>query len=170
MAEISNNGGKNGGKGRGKKVSTRVDMTPMVDLAFLLITFFMLTTTFGKSHTMDVSMPDKTEKGDEKPIKESQTLTLILEKGDKIYYYQGLESPKLIKTDYSSSGIRKVLREKNSSIKDMVVLIKATEESRYKNMVDILDEMSICEIDVYAISEITPFDLDLLKKKEVENE
>lgn len=164
MAEInSEQGGKKGKKKGSKKASTKVDMTPMVDLAFLLITFFMLTTTFGKSQTMQVNMPDKTEDRKKQEIKESQTLTILLGSKDEIFYFQGLEDPELVKSDFSSKGIRQVLIEKNSSIKDLVVLVKATEDSRYKNMVDILDELSVVDVERYAIADITTSDLQLIE-------
>ena len=164
MAEVnSGEGGKKGGKKRGKKVSTKIDMTPMVDLAFLLITFFMLTTTFSKPQTMEVNMPDKTENNEQQPLKESKALTIILGEGDKVYYFTGLTNPKVEVTDYSSQGIRQVLLQKNKQIKDMVVLIKPMDASRYKNMVDILDEMHITNTKRYAIVGITPKDVDLTK-------
>ena len=164
MAEVnSGEGGKKGGKKRGKKVSTKIDMTPMVDLAFLLITFFMLTTTFSKPQTMEVNMPDKTENNEQQPLKESKALTIILGEGDKVYYFTGLTNPKVEVTDYSAQGIRQVLLNKNKQIKDMVVLIKPMDASRYKNMVDILDEMHITNTKRYAIVSITPKDVDLTK-------
>src|SRR5690554_658684 len=100
MAEIntSDSGGK-GGKKRSKKASTKVDMTPMVDLAFLLITFFMLTTTFGKPQAMEVNMPDKTDDNQEQPLKESKTFTILLGENDIVYYYQGLQDPEIFETD-----------------------------------------------------------------------
>jgi biopolymer transport protein ExbD len=163
MAEISDSGKGEKGKKRSKKVSTKIDMTPMVDLAFLLITFFMLTTTFNKPQAMEVNMPDKTKDMQKQPIKDSKALTVILGKDDKIYWYRGLENPKVETTDYSDQGIRKVLLEKNKQIQDLVVLIKAEDISKYKNIVDILDEMHIADIKRYAIVDITPVDLDLIK-------
>ena len=165
MAEVNTGGGggKKGGKKRAKKVSTKIDMTPMVDLAFLLITFFMLTTTFSKPQTMEVNMPDKTENNEQQALKESKALTIILGEDNKVYYFTGLTNPKVELTDYSAEGIRKVLFEKNKQIKDMVVLIKPMETSHYKNMVDILDEMHITNTKRYAIVDITPNDIDLTK-------
>ena len=88
MAEISQDGGgKKGGKKRSKKASTKIDMTPMVDLGFLLITFFMLTTTLAKPVVMQLNMPDKTEKDEKSEVKMSETLTVIPD-STKVYYYQ----------------------------------------------------------------------------------
>src|SRR5690348_17888292 len=111
MAEISQGGGgghKKGGKVRSKKSSTKIDMTPMVDLAFLLLTFFMLTTTFNKPQTMEITMPDKPKKDDVVPeVNEKKVLTLVLGENDKVYWYKGITDPKLEVANFSADGIRK---------------------------------------------------------------
>lgn len=168
MAEISQSGGgnKNDGKVRSKKSSTRIDMTPMVDLAFLLLTFFMLTTTFNKPQTMEIVMPDKPKQDDRPPeVNEKRVVTLVLGGKDKIYWFQGITDPVVLETNYSKDGVRKVLAERSANIKDMLVLIKPTDESRYKNVVDILDEMNISNISRFALVEVTPSDLDLIRSK-----
>lgn len=166
MAEISQSGGggkKKGGKVRSKKSSTKIDMTPMVDLAFLLLTFFMLTTTFNKPQTMEITMPDKPKETDKPPeINEKRVLTLLLGDDDKVYWYVGIKDPDVEVTDYSKDGIRKVLLRKNAEIKEMVVLIKPSDESRYKNVIDILDEMNISNIQRYAMVDITSVDKELI--------
>ena len=161
MAEIDTGGGK--------KVSTKVDMTPMVDLAFLLVTFFMLTTTFSKPQTMEVNMPDKTDKGETMKVAESRTTTLVLAENDKIYFYSGAKDPQINVTNFSPSGLRKVLKEKQDALKkagekEAIVIIKAKKESKYKNLVDCIDEMAISGIRIYALVDITPGDLELLAK------
>src|ERR1041385_6538655 len=96
MAEIQGGGGggKKDGKVRSKKTSTRIDMTPMVDLAFLLLTFFILTTTLSKPQTMEITMPEKVKKGDEQPeVNEKKVLTLVLGPNDKVYWYVGITEP-----------------------------------------------------------------------------
>lgn len=166
MAEISQSGDggkKKGGKVRSKKSSTKIDMTPMVDLAFLLLTFFMLTTTFNKPQTMEITMPDKPKETDKPPeINEKRVLTLLLGDDDKVHWYIGITDPHPETTDFSKDGIRKVLLEKNATIRDLVVLIKPTDESRYKNVVDILDEMNITNIRRYAMVDITQVDRELV--------
>lgn len=168
MAEVSQSGsGKKDGKVRSKKSSTKIDMTPMVDLAFLLLTFFMLTTTFNKPQTMEITMPEKPKKEDQQPlVNEKRVITLVLGEKDKIYWYQGITEPRVEQTTFSKDGVRKVLLDHNAAIKDMVVLIKPTDQSRYKNVVDILDEMSISDIKRYALVDVTPVDLNLIKEKE----
>src|SRR4051812_44848165 len=91
MADMGEGGGghEKKGKKRGKKSSPRIDMTPMVDLGFLLITFFILTTTMNKPQAMELNMPDKTQDNQEQPVKASHSLTLILGKFDKVYWFTG---------------------------------------------------------------------------------
>jgi biopolymer transport protein ExbD len=200
MAELNTDSGKKGGKGHSKKLSTRVDLTPMVDLGFLLITFFMLTITLSKPQTMEISMPDNKPDPNPPPaIKASKAMTIILGENDRVYYYFGTRKdgvdPKVELTDYSSEGIRKaillrndsafkaikvikkdkdagiindsVYRKRVSAVKSAkngpVVLLKATEKSTYKNLVDILDEMNICNVGKFAIVDISPTDLELIK-------
>ncbi|PZR29883.1 MAG: biopolymer transporter ExbD [Azospira oryzae] len=167
MAEISQDSGggkKKGGKVRAKKSSTKIDMTPMVDLAFLLLTFFMLTTTFNKPQTMEIIMPDKPNPNDKPPeVNERRVVTVILRANDKVYWYKGITEPVVGVTNYSATGIRKILSDENAQIKDMIVLIKASDESRYKNMVDILDELTISNISRFALVDITEVDKKLVK-------
>ncbi len=164
MAEINTGGGGGKGKGgkvRSKKASTKIDMTPMVDLAFLLLTFFMLATTFNKPQVMEINMPEKPKKEDKIPeVNEKKVLNLALGENDQIYYYVGITEPQIKTTDYS--GIRNVLREMKSTIPGLIVLIKPTDKSRYKNVVDMFDEMSIGAVPRYALVEITPEENEMI--------
>ena len=156
----------------------------MVDLAFLLITFFMLTTTFSKPKAMEVNMPDKSNdpnKSTEK-VKASLTTTFVLGENDIIYYYSGLDNPNVSQTNYSENGLRKVvLSDIKSKVtqygEDPIYIIKASKDSRYKNVVDILDEMAIAGNYVvlyngverktrlsYAMVDITKDDEELIAK------
>lgn len=149
----------------GRKRSPRLDMTPMVDLAFLLLTFFMLTAVFTDKYVMKVTMPEKPTTPDQQPpVNQSKVVTLILGANNKIYWYKGLET-NLTQTDFSSNGIRPVLQEFNKSIQGMVVLIKPSKESRYQNLVDVFDEMAISDIKRYYLVDITPEDINLVKSK-----
>jgi len=155
MAELdtSQGGGhKKGKKKRSKKASTRVDLTPMVDLAFLLVTFFMMTTTFSKPQTMEINMPVKSTTGETSDTKASQTLTIILGANDKVFWFKGTpDTANFSTTDYSPSGLRRILIDINKSTKDLTCIIKPTDKSNYRNMVDALDEMSIIGIKRYAL-------------------
>ena len=199
--------GKKGGKRQAKKHSTRIDMTPMVDLMCLLITFFMLTTAFSKPKVMVITMPEKDPK--DKPENQPQiaafrTLNIILTEGSKVYYYIGLADPKkpplpeLVKSDFSKDGIRKILLLKNKDLftkiaeyrdkrvtgktvvadttadaaikkfkkednKGPIVLIKADDKARYKDIVNIIDEMAICNIASYAVVDMSPVETEMLK-------
>jgi len=172
MAEIQGGGDdkkKKGGKVRSKKSSTRIDMTPMVDLAFLLLTFFVMTTTLNKPQTMEITMPEKPKKDDPEPpkVNERDVLTIVLGENDKVYWYTGITDPKIELTDFSATGIRKVLKTKKNEIPKLVVLIKPSDKSKYKNMVDILDEMNISVIQRYAMVDITPTDEELIKDSQL---
>jgi biopolymer transport protein ExbD len=146
MAEIQGGGGggkKKGGKVRAKKSSTKIDMTPMVDLAFLLLTFFILTTTFNKPKTMEVNMPDKVlDEKEQTKVNEKDILNLVLGENNKIHWWIGL-TPPVTTTSYGKDGVRKVLLEQNRANPKLMVLIKPEDKSKYENMVDILDEMDI---------------------------
>jgi biopolymer transport protein ExbD len=165
MAEISQGGGggkKKGGKVRAKKMSTKIDMTPMVDLAFLLLTFFILTTTFNKPKTMEVTMPDKVvDEKDQTKINENDILNLVLAEDNKIYWWIGLNPP-VETTNYSQNGVRKVLMEHNKANPKIMILIKPKDESKYENMVDILDEMDITATKRFAIVEFTEDDKTII--------
>jgi biopolymer transport protein ExbD len=175
MAELNTGGGGGGHKGgkvRSKKSSTRVDLTAMVDLAFLLITFFMLTTTLLKPKAMDLVMPDKDEqKHDELAVPASRTMTILLGANDKVEWFLGVPGDHPPTTDnYGKDGIRKALIEnsdkvkKESGGKDMIVIIKPSDKANYNNLVSALDELSITGIDRHAIVGITPVEIDLLKR------
>ncbi|MFZ4263531.1 ExbD/TolR family protein [Sphingobacterium sp. HJSM2_6] len=178
MAELNQDsgGGKKGGKVRSKKNGGKVDLTAMVDLAFLLITFFMLTTSLSKPQAMDIAMPDKNkdlqEKNPELEIADNRSITLLLGSDNKIVWYYGqLAKPIVPPTvvDYTKEGIRKVLLEKKAQVpqatggKDLIVVIRPSDESVHLNLVDILDEMKITDIKRYMISKIKPEEVEVLK-------
>lgn len=182
MSEVQQQGGDSGkgGKKRAKKMSTRIDMTPMVDLAFLLLTFFMLTTTFAKPNVMQLTMPvkEKNPNPDEQTkIKASQAMTVILAPDDKVFYFFGLNEPndksvavpEIKVTDFSANGIRKVLLERQRQQPEPIILIEPYsvdgKTSKYKNMVDILDEMNITNQKKYALIDIPKKDVELIKKQ-----
>lgn len=195
MADIQVEEKSRGGKKKPKKGDARVDMTPMVDLMSLLITFFMLTAAFSKPKVMEIVLPEKVRKNEkvEPPkIAESRTLNIILGPDDKVFWYPGKADPDvtvLQETDFSADGIRQVLLDRNRALfrkidqfeKDVIagkidikqdsvrsaisqlkkdddtgpiVLIKAYKTAKYKNFVDIIDEMSIVGIARYTFTEM----------------
>ncbi|MBF9238414.1 biopolymer transporter ExbD [Hymenobacter sp. BT683] len=171
MAEIQQNAARAGrpGKRRAKKMSTRIDMTPMVDLAFLLLTFFMLTTTFAKPYTLELNMPVKSN--DPTDVALSKAMTIILGKDHRVHYFFGLNAPKdkavapalLQTTSFAADGIRQALTTRLQQQPGLVVLIKPSADSKYQDMVDILDEMNITKQKKYALVKITQDDINLLK-------
>jgi biopolymer transport protein ExbD len=182
MAELNtgDGDGKKGGKVRSKKSNSKVDLTAMVDLAFLLITFFMLTTTLSKPQSMPLGLPDKDEdpsKNKDIKVDENRTLTVLLGDNDKMVYYMGLLStpiagPKDI--SYGKEGIRKELLKRKKSVveytgnkdKGLIVIIKPSKKSNYRNLVDILDEMAIVGVPTNAIvNDFSPEELKLLEGK-----
>lgn len=174
----------------------------MVDLGFLLITFFMLATNLNKPQTMEIALPsrDRVSQEDQAKVKASKAVTILLGRDNKVYYYEGTREnntdPVLNQTDFSPSGLRKYLIQRNYEVvlkvRDLklmkekkklteeeyqekrgqitrdknapIVLIKATDDSVYRNLIDVLDEMAICSIDRYAIADISPYDLDLISR------
>lgn len=161
MGEI-NTSTKNGGNTKGmikktKRLSTRVDMTPIVDLAFLLLTFFILTTTFIKPQIMELVLPENKDDQSElnRPkVNEKKVMSIVLEGDNKIYWYIGITAPNVRETDYSTTGIREILLKQNKIIDKIVVLIKPNDKSTYENLVDILDELEITDIERYALVDI----------------
>ena len=198
-AEVQESGGKRG-KSKQKKITVRVDFTPMVNM--LLITFFMLCTTLSKPQTMEISMPsnDKDITENQKSmVKASQAITLLLGPDNKLYYYEGEPNYKyytsLKETSYGANGLRAVLLQKNAVAVNKVrelkqqkldlkitddefkkqvseiksgkdtptVIIKATDDASYMNLIDALDEMQICNIGKYVITDIAEADEFLIK-------
>ncbi|MBO5603070.1 MAG: biopolymer transporter ExbD [Prevotella sp.] len=205
---------------RQKKMNTRVDFTPMVDMMMLLITFFMLCTSLAKPQTMNLTMPSNDKNisdQDRNAAKASQTITMFVCGNDKIYYVEGIpnyDDPTCLKeTTWGKNGIRDVLIKhvtedgftpvadimaakikldqkklenplqypdsiydkelakikkgelETGKIPTMTIIIKCTDEASYKNMVDALDEMTICSIGTYVIDKINDDDLKLLEKR-----
>lgn len=175
MAEMDTSGGggkhkKGPGVKKGKKLSTRVDLTPMVDLGFLLITFFIFTTTMSQPTAMRLFLPKDTEKPeDENKIKASGALTIMLARGNNVFYYEGElagDGSNFKSTNFKE--VRDVIINKKRSTKadDFVVVIKPGPEATYKNTVDMLDEMTINDVKRYALVDISPVELQFVRATE----
>jgi biopolymer transport protein ExbD len=191
MADIDVSGGDSGhkkgpGVKKAIKLSTRVDMTPMVDLGFLLITFFIFTTTMSTPSTMKLFMPkDEKDPKDLTEIKQSGALTIMLGKNNGVFYYEGQLEPD--GSNFKSSTykeIRDVIINKKKDViengrrlgypkdtldKDFVVVIKPNSEATYKNTVDILDEMTINQVKRFALVDITDDENKLVEATEQGN-
>jgi biopolymer transport protein ExbD len=151
---------------RSKKLSTRVDLTPMVDLGFLLITFFIFTTTLSEPSAMKLFLPansiDSTEAA------ESKTLNLILSENNLVEYYKGRNIQSMRATDYSANGLRNVIQDAKNNLfnrNDLIVLIKPTEFSSYQNIVSALDEMRINDVKSYVLMDMNKEEKNVLELK-----
>jgi biopolymer transport protein ExbD len=139
MAEIiESGGGDKHGKKRPKKGAVRMDMTPMVDLAFLLLTFFILATSLSKPKTLEIIYPKEVENNDDKTklADELATTLVIGEEENQVFYYTGKFNPDtttLLKTDFSKDGFRKVLIDKNRTINEQVFDLKNCLNFRKRN-------------------------------------
>lgn len=178
MAELDTSGGGShkGGKVRSKKQSTRVDLTAMVDLAFLLITFFMYTTTLQKPKAMDLVMPDNSIPTSNLAIAASRSMTILLGSHNKVEWYMGEAGKSAPTVDgFGKDGIRKALIENGKKVAEthtapdnfMEVVIKPSDKSTYETLVAVLDEMSITNVKSYAIVKITPIEVEDLKKNKI---
>ncbi|WP_373708978.1 ExbD/TolR family protein [Kaistella sp.] len=172
--QVQDKGGK-GGKVRSKKSVPHVDLTPMVDLAFLLITFFMLVTTFNKPNVMDLGLPAKPKENQKPPDTEidlTNSISLIIGKDNRIFYHQlpreELTEATLKETTFDRNGITKVIEQAKARAKDQTkftVIIKPTDDAVYKNFVDILDEMAITKNEIYGITDVKSWEVAVYEKK-----
>ena len=174
MAEMdtSSGGGHKKGPGvkKGKKLSTRVDLTPMVDLGFLLITFFIFTTTMSQPTAMRLFLPKDTEKPEEQnKLKESAALTVMPSKANQVFYYEGLDPSKLQSASFKQIRDLILDKKRRTDPKDFVVVIKPTVDATYKNTVNILDEMTIDGVKRYAMVDISPVEYNFIKLTENAN-
>ncbi|GAB4143718.1 MAG: hypothetical protein Fur0041_18770 [Bacteroidia bacterium] len=207
MAEINTDsgggGGKHGKKGRKKGGNPRIDMTPMVDLAFLLLTFFVLTSNLNKAKTMEITMPkdvEDTTVTTKVNFKLAHTLLLDGNKDGIIYYYDGMlnESTELHETTLDPvKGLRKYATDVNSGVVEKMktiredfkkgkmadttfrrlrsqvrgdknapfFIIKWGGDATYADVINVIDELKICDVDKYALTTITRLELEGLSKK-----
>jgi biopolymer transport protein ExbD len=165
MAEIQQGEAKGkGGKPQAKKMSTHIDMTPMVDLAFLLLTFFMLATTFSKPRAMEIAMPmEENQPQDAPELDDQDAFTILLGENDKVVYYIGLtDKAQPMISSLDPDGLRKELLKKKNERPKLMVLIKPSPSANYKTVVDVFDEMNVTKMPRYAMLDITPAEQKLL--------
>jgi biopolymer transport protein ExbD len=165
-----------------KKQIIRIDMTPMVDLGFLLITFFVFTTTMSAPKATDLFMPSDKTVTIPPELPNSLALSLLLDDNNKVYYYNGdfteaANANKIFETNYSTyGGIGKIIRQKQKDIdasgkftngrKGLMLLIKPTSRSVYKNVIDALDEAVINDVRKYAIVEPANEEISYIKNRD----
>lgn len=168
MENLTSTSSKNEKKSLSKKI-IRVDMTPMVDLGFLLITFFMFTTNFTKPNVVDLGLPAG-EGGTE--INYKNQLTFILGKNDRIFYYQkeanNLSEKDVKEVSFQGMELAKLIKYyKNSAVapENFTIIIKPTDDANYKNFVDMLDEMALTKNERYGISDLKPLEKTIYEEK-----
>ncbi|MFA6978286.1 MAG: biopolymer transporter ExbD [Ignavibacteriaceae bacterium] len=135
-----------------KRMNVRIDMTPLVDVAFLLLTFFMMTTVFRKPSTMEINLPPNDVNVE---IAESNLLTLRIDEAKMIYYSVGMDVPKKLKFE----DLKKFLVESASQNPKLVVLLKIDRKGKFNYMVDIIDELNMAKLDRFSIAPMTEIDL-----------
>ena len=168
--ETTNSKSKNGNKKAHRLV--HVDLTPMVDLGFLLITFFVFTTTMSKPNVMPLLVPNDKE-GASDIVCESCTLTLIPDGDNGLFYYKGLPSNENLQhTNFTVTAIRQIinsqqqhLRQLGDKNKQLVMVIKPTDAASYQQFIDLTDEATINQVKRYYIDEVTKSELNLLNNK-----
>ena len=150
-------GRKKGKHKKKRRVNIRIDMTPMVDVAFLLLTFFMLTTAFSLPQTMEINLPP----GDSKiEVAASNLMTLrVNEKGD-IYWSIGTEAPQKVEW----KDFHNLVVEKNKANSRLITLIKVDRNAKYKDMVDIIDQLNIANVTRFSLAPMTDADKAALAK------
>jgi biopolymer transport protein ExbD len=160
MAEVQQKSSATQGSARQRKRSTRIDMTAMVDVAFLLLTFFILTTTLATPSALQVTKPTEEDGG--AVVKCSKMLEIYPGIDGKVYWYAGCDRSTISITDFSDQGIRKVIREQLAANPELVITLKPTSAATFASMVDVLDEMKITGAPRYALAPLAPEDLAML--------
>ena len=170
MADIQPAAAPRGGKSRARRTSLRLDMTPMVGLGLLLVSFFLLAADFSKPHVLGLNMPVKPAMDDEAGMgcHIVDNMTVVLTKGHHVYYYDGMNDdfnkPQLHSSSFSPTGLRRTLLARKGQNNNLLVMIKPTSGATYKDMVDVLDEMRITGQKKYALIDLNRHDLALLKQ------
>lgn len=131
--------GASGFKRAKRRIGIRIDMTPMVDIAFLLLIFYMATTVFSAPQAMEISLPP--DKDTTVPIAESKLLTIRVDEEGNLYWNMARETPQPLEFD----SLRALLLERNKEQPKLVTLIKIAKDARFTRMVDVIDEIQIVE-------------------------
>jgi biopolymer transport protein ExbD len=167
MAETTttNSSKQKSGVKRMIKKSTRVDLTPMVDLGFLLVTFFVFTTTMAQPKVMNIMVPNDKDSSVTQEVCETCALTVVLGSDNKIFYHEGMdEGADYKETNYSAAGIRSIILNKKKAVINafgndrMILIVKPSDRSTMKNMVDIIDESAISCVKRYYMAELNAKD------------
>jgi biopolymer transport protein ExbD len=164
-------------KGSKKHMSIRIDMTPMVDLGFLLITFFIFTSALTESNAMKLYMP---KDGPETEVSDKNVLTVLVDETFTLTVYEGdwktaSNHQKIVATGYGPSGLGKLINDKKERMlkedpsDKLFVVIKPVATAEYRNIINVLDEMTIYQVPSYAITEPTPEETSFISVSKLNN-
>ena len=150
--------GKGKKRKKGRRLGIRIDMTPLVDVAFLLLTFFMFTTTMSRPQTMEINLPpDKDVKVE---VAESNLLTLRINVKGDIFWNYGIDSPKKL----DPTKIREFLKEKAQTNPKLTALVKVDRSGKFINLVNMIDELNLAQIQRFSIGSLVEQDKALIAK------
>lgn len=144
-----------------RRLGVRIDMTPMVDVAFLLLTFFMLTTSMNRPQTMEINLPPSDTKVE---VAQSNLMTLRVKEDGTIYWNIGQDDPKNPPQKVDYSKLRAMMKEKIQQNPKLITLIKVDRKGKYHMMVDIMDELNLADITRFSLAPMTDQDKQILSK------
>ena len=147
--------GKKGKKRKTRRMGVRMDMTPLVDVAFLLLTFFMLTTTFSLPQVMEINLPPSESKSE---VTESTLLLLRVVSDGKIFWNFGTDAPRQIPWN----EVRGFLKERGQTNPNLITLVKVDRKSPYENSVRIIDELYLAQITRFSLAPLLEQDKKIL--------
>lgn len=173
MAEILQHEHKQkAGVSKTKKVSLKVDLTPMVDLGFLLISFFIFTTTLAKPTAMHLAIPDDANNKGSSVAPVNKTLNLLLGANNNVFYYEGDSLNQIKNIRIKASDLRDVITNKKIKLRNyfgsdtsLIVLIKPTSDATYANVINALDEMLINNVKTYVLMDASKEEITQLAAK-----
>ena len=153
MGAVDLGGGKERGpKGKGKRkkkrIPIKIDMTPMVDIAFLLLIFFMVTAVFRTPQALEINLPPKDV---QIPIAQSNIMTIRVLPGDRVFWSVGEGAPNAV----TLHALAPVLRSESEKNNKLVVLIKIDREAEFRHMVDIIDELDVAGVTRFAMAPLS---------------
>jgi biopolymer transport protein ExbD len=140
-----------------RRLNIRIDMTPMVDVAFLLLTFFMLTTTMNRPQTMEINMPPSDVNVE---VAQSNLMTIRVKEDGTIFWNIGVDDPQKVEF----KNLRSVMQQQNTQNPKLITLIKVDRKGKYHMMVDIMDELNLANVTRFSISPLLDVDKKILSK------
>jgi len=148
---------RKGKKKKKRRIGVKIDNTPMVDIAFLLLTFFMLTTTMNKPQTMEINIPPSNANVE---VAQSNLMTIRITEDGTIYWNIGVDDPQ--KIDFKS--LQGFLVQKNQENPKLITLIKIDRKGKYTMMVDIMDELNMADVTRFSLAPMQEVDKKILAK------